>query len=138
MTHWTLPEDQPAELVPMTNALVDRFYGQVIAPTMRGFAVCVAGEPMVLLGVRQEPYRWVLFSDAKEEARGEGNFHTRRMVVRGLHALMGLIDRLHAPVDAVTDSGFQGAEEILLRLGFVPLAQGVYRWQALKPTSRLH
>lgn len=136
MTRWTLPAG--SELVPMNRDIIERFYGHPQATSLRGYAACVAGEPLVLIGLRQEAYRWVLFSNAKEEARGAGNFATRRIVLQCVAKLATMFGRIRAPIDAVPEPGIEGAEEFLFRLGFVPFVQGVYRWQAPQPTSRLH
>ena len=129
--NWTLPgRREAARLETLTPAIARAFYGAAPARTARGYAVLLDDRLIVVVGVLRDAHRWVLFSDAKPEARGEGNFAARRLVLIGLKRLQGLLVSLRAPVHAAPEQGIPGACSLLERMGFVHITQGVYQWQA--------
>lgn len=123
-----MPAGARGRFEPLTAELALRFYGKTPARSMRGFAYVAGGEPLLLMGVMREAYRWVLFSDTAPGARGAGNFAARRAALAGAKLLLGIIASLQAPVHAVPEG--DGSCEMLERLGFQPIGQGVYAWAA--------
>lgn len=123
------------DFVPLTPELARTFYGAQPARTHRGYALLRDGRPIVVWGLIREPYRWVLFSDAHPEARA-GSFEARRLVVLGARKLVGMLQSVRGPVHALADQSYEGACELLERLGFVHVQQGIYQWQAPQPSSQ--
>ena len=125
------------QFVPLTPAIARAFYGTTPARTARGYAYLRDGEPLVIWGLLRDPYRWVLFSDWKPEAR-EKTFSDRRLIVQALKHLRTMLAGVRGPVQVVPDDRIEGACALIERIGFVHAQQGIYQWQAPQPSSQPH
>lgn len=123
------------QFVPLTPELAQRFYGSAPARTARGCAYLRDGEPLVIWGLLRDPYRWVMFSDWKPEARMR-TFTDRRLIVLAIAHLRTMLASVRGPVQAMPDAKIEGACALLERIGFVHAQQGIYQWQAPQPTSQ--
>ena len=141
MNLWTIPagvRPEDCTFEPLMPSIARRFYGSPPARTMRGYAVMAGGEPIAIVGLLRDPYRWVLFSEASEAARGDGAFSARRLVVLGVRKLQEMLDGVAGPVQAMADDRYEGAQALLERLGFERMTQGVYQWRKPQHSSRPH
>ena len=125
------------QFVPLTPAIAQSFYGARPARSARGWAYLREGKPLVIWGLMREPYRWVLFSDWSPEARSR-TFTDRRLILKATEHLREALAAVKGPIHAAPDTAIDGACKLLERIGFVPINQGIYQWQALKPTSQPH
>ena len=100
---------------------IDRFYGERPSPTMKAIAIRRGDQPVAIIGMFMDGQRMRAFSEYIPEFEP----HLRSMtVLRAIKAAQRMFDESPRPVIAVkgSDSG------ILERIGFVPVADEVYKW----------
>lgn len=100
---------------------VDRFYGERPSETLTAIAILLDGEPVAILGLANDIGCYRLFSDYKPELEP----HLKSMtVLRALKAVQNLCAKAGLPVYALQERD----PEILERLGFQRIRDGVYLW----------
>jgi hypothetical protein len=104
-----------------TAADLVRFYGEKRPETMRAVVVLRGDEPMVVIGLANRRDAAVLFSDYKPEAY---EFRHSMTVLRAIKLTMKMVMKSKRPVYSVRQEG----TDLLDRLGFIHVAEDVYRW----------
>jgi hypothetical protein len=100
---------------------IDSFYGERPNQTMKAIVIRQGGRPVGIIGMLLDGPRVRAFSEYQPEFEP----HLRSMtVLRAIKAAQRMFDESPRPVIAVkgSDSG------ILERIGFVPVADEVYKW----------
>ena len=106
---------------PATEGLLTAFYGRPPPRTVRALVAVRDGKPIGVAGVWRGAERLVMFSDLSPEARAD-----KRLMVRGIRAVLGLVRDTGLPVHAVADKEVEGSERLLERVGFHRLTDEVW------------
>lgn len=102
---------------------IDRYYGERPGPTMKAIAIKRGEQPVAIIGMFRDGQRMRAFSEYVPEFEP----HLRSMTaLRAIKAAQRMFNESRLPVIAVKGSDTM----ILERVGFVPVADGVYKWRS--------
>ena len=115
-----MPEIRPAtaEMIKALNRDVPR--------TVRAIAAVEDGKVLGITGFYPQEGHLVMFADIAAEARAEISRH-KRTLVRCAWKVMGMAMQRRMPIVANADPDIEGADRLLLHLGFEP-RNGSYQW----------
>lgn len=113
------------EIVPLTPELANRFYEHAPTKTIHGFAAVRGDRVLGIAGMYTHDAKRILFSELSDELKKD-----RRAIVRGIRALLGYMRKTKMPVYSVINESIEGADVLLRHVGFVPEAEGLYRWHS--------
>lgn len=112
------------EIVTATAEILERFYGDAPARTVRAIAAVRDDRVIGVAGVYADGSRLVMFSQLTDELRRD-----RRSIVRGIRRLTELARARRMPVHAVADAAIEGSERLLEHIGFQRVSPEVFVWQ---------
>jgi hypothetical protein len=116
---------KPIELVPATNELLVRFYGEPVKRTMRAVVAVRGNEILGVAGIYRHENGWGMFSDTTEELRRHG-----KLLLKSAKAFMQVAIDSGLPIFAKCSENLETADRFLRHLGFRPVDGDLYQWQA--------
>ncbi len=117
------------EILPATESLLERFWGEPPARALRALVLAQDGEPVAVVGFYPGEQRWVGFVEVKESARPALRARPRPLLV-ACRRMMAVAARRRMPMHAVAQNGIEAAERFLEHLGFRKLNAEIYEWRA--------
>lgn len=105
--------NKSATVKPLTQAIIDEFYGEGVSFTIKGYALYLDGKLVGVAGVRFVGSGRIVFSEIKE-----GVNLPKATVWRCTRLIMSMIDKMKIPVEAYADCNKETAPAFLKRLGF--------------------
>ena len=85
------------------------------------------GRPLAIFGLERYQDGWLAFLN--RDADAPTGLRARRLIVMGLRQITGLMRTAKAPIYADADQRFEGACELLERMGFHRQTDGRFKWQ---------
>lgn len=106
---------------------IESFYGQLQQPTLRALVVEMRGDVVGLVGLARRGSISIFFSEVRTELRP----HLKRMVaLRAIKRAMKWVEQSAVPVFAIAQEDEPQAPALLVRLGFEPVSEDLYRWRS--------
>lgn len=106
------------EIIPVTEEIVKRFYGNIPPKTLRAVAAVRDEEILGIAGIFSIGMGWMLFADFGDEIRSD-----KRTMVKAVNAIRKLIANIQMPVYA-KPADIEGAETLIEHIGGVELWHG--------------
>jgi len=115
---------EKAEIVNANPDLMQRFYGEPPAKTVRAKVVVRGEEILGVVGTYLDEGLTILFSDYTDELRA----HYKVALLKSAKAALRTIDK-RFPVISQADPEIPGSGKLLQHLGFEPLVEEIYLWR---------
>jgi hypothetical protein len=116
-----------AEIVPATQAMIDKLYGKPIPRTARAIAVVEGGEVLGVGGVYVEGGRQVVFAGMTDAARSDLRKHTK-VLLRAARDVMDIAAQRRLQIFALADPQVPKSREFLEHLGFEQYSEDTFRY----------
>lgn len=113
---------------PLTAEAMMEFCGRAPARSVRGFAYVQDGHPLAIFGMERYQDGWLAFLN--RHPRAPTGIRARRLIALGLRKLSAVMRETNAPIYADADQRFDGACELLERMGFHRQSDGRFKWEA--------
>lgn len=113
------------EIVPATSEMIQTL-NRDLPRTVRAIAAVEDGKVLGVAGFYPQEGHLVMFADIAAEARAQINRH-KRTLIRCSWKVMGMAMQRRMPIVASADPEIEGADRLLLHLGFEP-HNGSYQW----------
>lgn len=111
-------------VIPATAELLRRFYGDAPRRSQKAVVALDGDKVAGVAGVYVDDERLVMFSEMSDEVRAN-----KRLMVKGIRAVLKLVERDGLPVHALADQEIEGSDKLLLHMGFTHLQDRIYEWR---------
>jgi hypothetical protein len=111
------------EIVPATQELLSRYYGERPYPRIRGFVAIQDGEPIGVGGIAYRGEALEVFSDLKPEMKAH-----KKTLYKTARRIVEILRQKRLPAYACANPEEPTADRFLTRLGFEQNEAGLYIW----------
>lgn len=112
------------EIVPATKEMIENFMGRKLVKTVRAVAAVRTDKVVGFAGLYSDYTRTIMFSKLSDELRED-----KRGLVR-LIKTMHELSKPRAPIYAEADMEIEGSAKLLEHMGFRPVRDNLYVWEA--------
>lgn len=121
-------KNSDVSIIPASQEAIEAMTGERLHITVRAYMVRFNEEDIGIIGLHPYGTHLVLFSYIRDDVQKELKRY-RRPVIQAYRYMMDIMKAQPLPVYSRAQEDVEGADRLLLHLGFKPYKKGVFEWR---------